>query len=201
MEKEKKYDAILFFGPPGSGKGTQAKLLAEKYPKKYLHFSTGDMFRNLKNDPAIANSEVGKKIVVLEGGKLVSDDLTTELLFKTLEEYVVKGKYKPQEQTLLLDGIPRNVNQVSLIKDKINIIKIIYLYASDLNVFAERIAKRATIEGRKDDADKSIVLKRLQVYEQETFPVIQKYDSNLIIKIDALPTIEEIQKNIDESLR
>ena len=202
MAKEIKqnYNAILFFGPPGSGKGTQAKILAEAN-KKYLHFSTGDMFRALKNNPEMANSEIGKKVnQTLGSGQLVSDDLTIELFFKTLSEYVSTKKYDPKNQILLLDGLPRNVNQVHLIKDKINVLKVVYLYASDLNVFAERIAKRASIEGRKDDADPAIVKNRLNVYEKETAPVVKEYPLNLIVKIDALPTIEEIQKNIITSL-
>lgn len=202
MEKEtKKYDVILFFGPPGSGKGTQAKILADNSDKKYLHFSTGDMFRALKNNPVMASSEIGKKIAkTIEGGNLVSDDLTIELFLKTLEEYQREGKYDPSKQIIILDGLPRNVNQVHLIKNKINVIKIIYLYASDLNVFAERIAKRASIEGRKDDADPKIVKNRLEVYEKDTYPVIHEYPKNIIKNIDALPSIEDIQKNIVNSL-
>lgn len=196
-----KYNAVLFFGPPGSGKGTQAKILAEKN-KKYLHFSTGDMFRALKNNPGMASSEIGQKIsAVIAGGNLVPDDLTIELFFKTLEEYEKEGKYNAKEQILLLDGIPRNTNQVHLLKEKINVLKIVYLFASDLNVFANRIAKRASLEGRKDDADPKIVLNRLKVYETETLPLINEYAKDLIIKIDALPSIEEIQKNIVVSLQ
>jgi adenylate kinase len=201
MDKKEKYDVILFFGPPGSGKGTQAKILAENSNGKYLHFSTGDMFRALKNNPQMANSEIGKKITkTIEGGNLVSDDLTIELFLKTLEEYQKEGKYNPKKQIIILDGLPRNVAQVHLIKDHLNIIKIVYLYASDLNVFAERIAKRASIEGRKDDADPKIVKNRLEVYEKDTFPVIKEYTKDLILNIDALPSIEEIQNNIKLSL-
>lgn len=190
-----KYDAILIFGAPGCGKGTQAKLLAED--KQYFHFSTGDMFRSLKNDPQMKDSEIGRKVTeLIAGGNFVPDNLTIELFYKTLEDYTQKGKYNPLEQTLILDGIPRNVAQVSLISDKIQVKKIIYLYAPDLKVFAERIAKRAELEGRKDDANSEVVMKRLQTYENETAPVIEKYSQDIILKIDALPTIEEIRKNI-----
>ncbi len=197
---ENKYKAILIFGPPGCGKGTQAKLLADD--SRYFHFSTGDMFRSLKNDPVMKDSQIGKKVTeLISGGNFVPDNLTIELLYKTLEDYVQKGKYNPLEQTLILDGIPRNVPQVSLIKDRILVEKIIYLYSEDLMVFAERIAKRAQIEGRMDDANPQVVMKRLTVYQNDTAPVINQYSSDLILKIDALPSVEEIHSNIVSALK
>jgi adenylate kinase len=197
---QNKYKAILIFGPPGCGKGTQAKILAED--KKYFHFSTGDMFRSLKNDPYMKDSEIGKKVTeLISGGNFVPDNLTIELFYKTIEDYVQKGRYNPLEQTLILDGIPRNVPQVSLIKDRIQVEKIIYLHAEDLEVFAERISKRAQIEGRKDDADPVVVMKRLTVYQNDTAPVINQYSSDLILKIDALPSVEEIHDDIVSALK
>lgn len=196
----KKYKAILIFGAPGSGKGTQAKLLAESN-KGYYHFSTGDMFRQIKNNPEIANSEIGRRIQeITQGGNLVPDDLTIELFFKTLLELEKQKKFSPREQILILDGIPRNVKQAEFLKPKIEVKKIVYLHAKSLAVFAERIAKRAEIEGRMDDKNKEVVLNRLRVYEKETAPVLKQYAEALIQEIDALPTIEEIHKNIVKKL-
>jgi adenylate kinase len=197
---DNRYRAILIFGPPGSGKGTQAKLLAKD--SRYFHFSTGDMFRSLKSNPEMKDSEIGKKIsALISGGNFVPDDLTVELFYKTLEEYIKEGKYNPLEQTIILDGIPRNVPQVAMIEDKIKVEKIIYLYASDAEVFAQRLAKRAAIENRIDDADPEVIKRRLDIYKNETAPVTEKYSSNLILKIDALPSIEEIQKTISLALK
>ena len=197
-KKIEQYKAIIIFGPQGSGKGTQAKLLTED--KRYFHFSTGDMFRNLKSDPTIANSEVGKKISTMESGNLVSDDLTIELFYKTLEEYVKIGKFNPLNQMLILDGIPRNVAQVSLIKDKINVIRIINLYASNYSELIKRIVKRAEKEGRIDDKDENAVRKRLEIYKKDTAPVLNQYKKEMIIDIDALPPIEEVRKEIIKKL-
>jgi adenylate kinase len=197
---DKKYKAILIFGPPGSGKGTQAKLLAED--KNYFHFSTGDMFRGLKTDPLMKDSAIGKKISeIISAGNFVPDDLTIELFYKTLEDYEKKKKFNSKTQILILDGIPRNISQVDLIAKNIDVKKIIYLFAENLEIFAERIAKRAQIEGRNDDADKNVVMKRLEVYENDTAPVIEKYPADIILKIDALPSIEEIHKDILNKLK
>ncbi len=196
-----KYKAILIFGPPGAGKGTEAKILAES-DKKYFHFSTGDMFRNLKNDGQIANSEVGRKILdMMPTGNLVPDDLTIELFFKTLEDYKKIGKYRPENHILILDGIPRNSAQVDLIKDKIEVVKIINLYCPDYDILVKRLVKRATLEGRKDDADENIVRKRLQIYDKETSAVLEKYSSELVLQIDGLKTIPEVAKEVSSKLK
>ena len=197
-----KYKAILIFGPPGVGKGTQAKLIAQNNPSKYFHFSTGDMFRSLKNDPVMAESELAKKInETISGGNLVSDDLTVELLFKTLEEYSNSKKFNRKEQILILDGIPRNPAQADLISSKIEVLKIISLVIKDDKVLIERLKSRAINENRKDDSDVNIIKKRLDIYKKETLAVLAKYPPSLILKIDGLPSIEEISKEISKKLR
>lgn len=188
-----KYKAILMFGPPGIGKGTQAELLGKLHG--FLHFSTGDMFRNLDK-----NSELGKKVFsVIDRGHLVSDNLTAELFFKTLEQYEKEKKYNPQMQTLILDGIPRNIQQVKLLKDKIEVIKIISLTSSDDEVLAERIEKRAKVDGRKDDT-REVLKKRLETYRKETAAVLKQYEKELIIEIDGFGTIENIYEDMLEKL-
>ncbi|MBM3247328.1 nucleoside monophosphate kinase [Candidatus Pacearchaeota archaeon] len=194
MEKQR-YKAILIFGPPGVGKGTQAKLLGGD--KRYLHFSTGDMFRGLKDNPRMKGSDLAIRInELIAGGNFVPDNLTIELFYKTLEEYVNQGKYNPQTQTLILDGIPRNPAQVDLISNRIEVIKIISLVVNDDEVLVQRLKSRASIEGRKDDSDEAVVRKRLEIYKKDTAAVLEKYDRSLVLSVNGLPSVEEIHEDI-----
>jgi len=194
----KKYKAIVIFGPPGIGKGTQAKLLAEN--PRYFHFSTGDMFRSLQTNPEMANSEIGKKVhELISAGNFVDDNTTIELFFKTLEEYIKEKKFDPKKQVLLLDGIPRNSNQVELIKEKIDVTKLIYFYCSDDNVLVERLKKRAILEGRKDDKEE-VIRKRLEIYKKDTENVLEKYDKSLVLRINGMKSIEDINKEVINKL-
>ena len=191
----KKYPAILIFGPPGVGKGTQAKLLADG-DKKYFHFSTGDMFRNLKQG-ALAGSPIERKITeLISGGNFVPDDLTIDLLYKTLETYKKEKRYDPEKQTLILDGIPRNPNQVDLIAGRIEVLGIVSLVVRDYSVLVKRIKIRAEKENRMDDANEDTIRKRLGIYDTQTAAVLAKYPSELIIEVDGLPAIEEIHRDI-----
>jgi len=186
------------FGPPGIGKGTQAKLLGNL--NKFFHFSTGDMFRGMKTDPNMKESEIAKKVAsLIDSGHFVPDELTVELFLKTLEEYEKEKKFNSETDILILDGIPRNSNQVDMLKDNIEVIKIIYLVSSDDNVLAERIEKRARLEGRVDD-NLEVLKKRLDTYRNETAKVLKKYPQEILIEVDGFGTIENIQEEILEKL-
>ena len=182
-----KYSAILIFGPPGVGKGTQAKLLGQS--KKYFHFSTGDMFRNLHK-----GSEIGKRVhELISAGNFVPDELTIKLFYETIHNYEIERKFNPLEQTLILDGIPRNINQVELIKDRIDVKRIIYLVVNDEAELLKRLVKRAEIEGRHDD-NEMVIMKRLRIYKKDTAEVLKQYAPDLILKINGAGIIEEINK-------
>ena len=198
-EINEKYKAILIFGAPGAGKGTQAKLISND--KRYFHFSTGEMFRNLKHDKEMKDTGIAKKVnELISGGNFVPDNMTIELFFKTLEQYQKQNKYNPNEQILILDGIPRNTTQVDLIKNKIDVTKIIYLYASKENSLLERLIKRAIVEKRDDDKAE-VIKKRLEIYKKDTEAVIGKYSPKIILKIDALPKIEKVYQEILKQLK
>lgn len=199
-EQKKKYDAILIFGPPYIGKGTQAKLLGKN--EKYLHFSSGDMLRGLRDNPEMADSEIGKKVKeLIDHGHYAPDDLTMELFKKTLQEYEKSGRYDPSKQILILDGIPRTPPQVDLINPYIEVSKILYLISTDNDILIGRAKKRADIEGRADDADESIIRSRLETYKKETEAIIEKYDSSLIEEVDGTGTIEEVDAEVKKRMQ
>jgi adenylate kinase len=193
ISKNQKYKAILIFGPPGAGKGTQAKLISDN--KKYFHFSTGDMFRSMDRE-----SETGKKIhELISGGNFVPDELTVKLFFDTIERYAKEKKFNPKKQMLLLDGIPRNPNQVGLIADKIDVVRVINLSISNYEEIVKRLAKRAVLEGRKDDNEETIK-KRLSIYDKETHAILGKYPKELILDINGIGSVEEVYGEIAKRL-
>jgi len=192
-KKDTKYKAVLIFGPPGAGKGTQAKLISEN--KTYFHFSTGDMFRGLDK-----NTEIGARVhELISGGNFVPDELTIQLFFETLDRYVTEKKFNPKKQILLLDGIPRNPNQVTLIEGKIEVTKIINLFISDYAEIIKRLVKRAELEGRKDD-NEEVIKKRLNIYDTETHLILEKYPKEKILNIQGIGTVEDVFKEIASKL-
>ena len=189
-----KYKAILVFGPPGIGKGTQAKLLAKD--KKYFHFSTGDMFRNMDK-----TNSIGKQVHdLISKGNFVPDEMTVELFLKTLERYQKEGKLA-ENKILILDGIPRTEKQVGLLEGRIKVLKIIYFTSSSDETLAERLQKRALIEGRSDDADLGIIKNRLEIYRKDTAAVLSHYPKDLILEIDGMPSIEQVYSDMMAKLK
>lgn len=175
-----RYDTILLFGPPGVGKGTQGQILA-KIPGFY-HSSTGDIFRNLD-----ASSEMGKLFFEYSSrGELVPDDVTLRIWHQTIYATSILGLFKPHADLLVLDGLPRSVNQAKLLYRYVNVRKIIHLVCPDRDALFERMRKRALKQNRPDDAKIEIIRRRIEVYEQQTYPVLAYYAPELKTDVDAL---------------
>ena len=185
-----KFNCVLLFGPPGSGKGLQGKILGGI--PKIIHSAMGDVFRNLDK-----NSETGRQFYqYASAGKLVPIELTIRIWAENIEKMIQNKKYVPGSDLLLLDGIPRTVEQADHLKDKLNVLKIIHLNVPDQQMLVERISKRNLIEGRPDDANPKVIQNRLEVYERETYPVINYYPKKLIKNIDAFLTPAEVLSQI-----
>ena len=174
-----KLRTILLFGSPGAGKGTQGKILG-KIPN-YLHVSSGDLFRNLR-----IQNPIGQLFLdYASHGNLVPDEPTINLWKDDIENRSRNGQFNPETDTLLLDGIPRNVNQAKLLEDIIHVVGILNLYCTDLDTMVERLQARALRQNRLDDANLETIKNRLKVYEDETKPVLEHYGETLVHVIDS----------------
>ncbi|QDT66604.1 adenylate kinase family protein [Calycomorphotria hydatis] len=174
------YKTALLFGAPGVGKGTQGKILG--LIPGFFHLSSGDVFRSID-----IQSDEGQIIYsYISRGELVPDDLTIKIWKKALEAYIFLSRYKPREDILILDGLPRNVHQAEMIADILDVRAVMHLVCSDLDQMIDRIKRRAIRESRIDDANEDIIRHRFEVYENDTAPVLNFYPNEVIHSIDAL---------------
>jgi adenylate kinase len=176
---------LLIMGPPGAGKGTQAKILANKFD--LVHLSTGDILRKEINK----SSEVGIKAqTYMNAGNLVPDEVLLEMMQSTLTELKDSG--------VILDGFPRTIPQargLSKIFQSLNqTIDSIINIEVDKNVLITRLVERAKKSGRADDTEE-IIVNRQNVYLELTAPLIEFYESN-IIHIDGDGSIDEVTERI-----
>ena len=174
-----KYRSILLFGAPGAGKGTQGKILG--VIPNFFHCACGDVFRNLRPD-----SDLGKIFIDYSGrGQLVPDEPTIELWRQFIDNTTKIGRFHPGQDTLVLDGIPRNVRQAEFLKDTLNVTAVFLLKSMDEDKLVQRIQRRAIKENRLDDANLEVIRNRLRVYEQETMPVLNYYGGTVVHQINA----------------
>ena len=180
---------LILFGPPGAGKGTQAKYLVEKL--NGFQISTGDLLRNeIKN-----NSDIGKTIFDdMKNGKFISDDIVNKLIENLISDPQKKNK-------LIFDGYPRSLSQAKnleiLLKNSNQSIDLILFLNVDKETILKRLEKRKIIENRSDD-ETSTILKRFDTYMITTEPVLNYYSENPKFKeIDGSLEINEITRKID----
>ena len=183
---------IILFGPPGAGKGTQAKYLVKKI--NGFQVSTGDMLRNEINK----NSEIGKKITDhMRDGKFVSDEIVNKLIKNVI--YDLKNS-----KNLIFDGYPRSLSQaknLNLLLDTSNL-KIDYIFFLNVSkdTIIKRIEKRKILEKRSDD-NLNTLLKRYDTYMETTRPVLDFYSKNPNFhEIDGSLEIDQITNKIDAFL-
>jgi adenylate kinase len=137
---------------------------------------------------------LGQKFVEYSSkGLLVPDDLTVELWRTKIEAQVLEAEFKPDIDALVLDGIPRNVNQAKLMENLIDVRRVFHLSCPNRNELVRRLRKRAIKDNRLDDASEEVIRKRLACYEEETKPVLNFY-SDGVTEIDALqPPVKVLQ--------
>ena len=175
----RRYKTILLFGAPGAGKGTQGKILG-KVPGFY-HLACGDVFRSL--DMA---SDLGKKFMEYSSrGELVPDELTIEMWRQNMHAQTVLSIYKPNVDLLVLDGIPRNVNQAKHLEQYLEVLTVLHLVCPDIEAMVTRMRRRALKENRIDDADEKVIRRRFEVYRRETAPILNHYPKSIIREVPA----------------
>lgn len=171
--------SVLLIGPPGVGKGTQGKILGTI--PGYFHLSVGDVFRAID-----IGSEDGKEVYSYTSqGKFVPDELTIKIWKTALSAHIAMSNFKPREDLLILDGMPRNVAQVELVKDHLDIQKVIHLDCGNHENMIHRIRRRAIRENRADDANEEIIRSRFKIYCDVTEPVLGCYAPEKIGTVDA----------------
>src|SRR5678810_15300 len=189
-----KYKTFILFGAPGSGKGTQGKTLGS-IPRFFFCFC-GDVFRSFDT-----RTEVGKAFLEYSSkGQLVPDEITVELWKEAIDAAVDAHKFKPDIDTLVLDGIPRNVGQAKIMNDMIDVKKVFHLACPDRETLFYRLKKRALKENRLDDANEEVIQRRLDIYEKESKPVLSYYSKELVTVVDATQPPAKVLLDILKSL-
>ncbi len=177
-----KYNAILLFGAPGSGKGTQGTILG-RVPG-FFHCACGDVFRSLD-----LRTDLGKAFLDYSSrGELVPDDLTIKLWKVRIHSSEEAHQFKSDLDFLVLDGIPRNLPQARLMDSLIDPKLVFHFSCPDRVQLFSRLKKRALKDNRMDDANEEVIRRRLETYENETKPVLEHYGPEKVRLIDALQT-------------
>lgn len=183
---------LLLIGPPGAGKGTQAVELSNTYGIPAI--STGDIFR--------ANVSGGTPLGVqakayMDRGEYVPDSLTNDLVRDRLAQSDVADGF-------LLDGYPRTIEQVReldvMLADAGTQLDAVVLLTADTDEVVTRLLKRATEQGRADDTE-DVIRRRLEVYAEQTAPLIEVYgERDLVAEVNGLGTVEEVTERIRQAL-
>jgi len=183
---------LLFMGPPGAGKGTQAKVIADRYGIPAI--STGDIFR--------ANVSQGTPLGIeakhyMDAGEYVPDEVTNRMVRDRIDQ--------PDAVTgFLLDGYPRTLAQVEeldgMIKFTGHELDAVVVLTADSEELIGRLLNRARLEGRADDTE-AVIRRRQEIYQEETEPLIDVYrDRGLLLEVDGMGEVDEISARILEAL-
>lgn len=183
---------LLIMGPPGAGKGTQAKKIAEHYGIPAI--STGDIFRANVSEGTPLGLEAKR---IMDEGGYVSDEITNGIVANRLvEEDAAAG--------FLLDGYPRTLPQVealdAMLSENGHQLDHVISLQADVDEIVARLRKRSEVEGRSDDSDEAIRV-RQQVYRDETAPLLDVYrERGLLVEVDGLGSVDEVADRLFAAL-
>jgi len=186
---------LILFGPPGSGKGTQAEFIVKK--KQLIHISTGDIFRkNISQETKLGKLASG----FMNQGQLVPDQLTIDLLESEINNYNDANGF-------IFDGFPRTLTQADAFSNFLSAKKMLLSAVISLEVseheLVNRLLKRGVESGREDDKNQAVIRKRIRVYEKQTSILKTFYAKNLknnFFKINGERAVDVISKDIVDIL-
>ncbi len=185
---------IILFGPPGAGKGTQSELLAEKFG--CIHLSTGDVCREEIKQGTPEGLEAKR---LIDGGNFFPDELAYKIVQKFLDKHHdAKG--------IVFDGMPRNTNQIPVFAEMLakqqGKVDLAIELVADKEELIQRLLKRGETSGRPDDSERSIIEKRLKIYEEVTAPIAAHYKSQgVFYQIDAMGTPAQVLERLAALIR
>ena len=183
---------IVLLGAPGCGKGTQSKFLVDRL--NFFQLSTGDLLRDQTSNK---NSKYGQQInLIMKKGDLVPDDLVINLI---IEKIVLL-----KNENIIFDGFPRNIKQAEVLDDSLENISMSLDFAIlidvDFKILEQRIENRikeTENHERRDDDNIETLLKRIEVYKTNTFPIIEYYKKKGILRnVDGMDTIDNVSQKI-----
>jgi adenylate kinase len=183
---------LVIMGPPGAGKGTQAKLIAEHYGISAI--STGDIFRAMKT----ADTPLARQVrEIMESGGYVSDEITNAIVADRLAQ-------PDCNRGFLLDGYPRTLQQVQTLDDYLaeseRPLNAVISLLADVEEVVARLLRRAVIDGRSDDNEETIRV-RLQVYAEQTEPLLEVYRARgSLVEVDGHGEVQEVSERIFAAL-
>jgi len=194
MFDSKKYRTILLFGMPGSGKGTQGAVLGQL--PDLIHVSMGDVFRKIPK-----YGRFGQEVARYSSqGTLVPDDLTVNIWENHIKILEMQEFLLPGQHTLILDGLPRNVNQAERLDYLLDVVQIFHLKVTDKVKAGERLKTRALRENRLDDMNEEVIKRRLNVYYEETYQTLSFYAPEIVYDVDASQSPLDVLRDIASRL-
>ncbi len=181
--------AILLFGYPGCGKGTQGQILAAL--PGFKHVAMGDILRKLTPAHPL-HAAIHERI---SQGNLVPDELVLELFASH-----VKSLNLAPTDFVIVDGLPRNRNQVELLNRVVEVIKVFKLSVYDEKIVIDRLRRRAAAQNRPDDASDAVIQHRLEIYRRETEACTTAYPGTILTRIQANQPVFDVHLDIISAL-
>ena len=183
---------LILMGPPGAGKGTQAKVIATHFGIPAI--STGDIFRANVADRTPLGVEAQR---YMDAGEYVPDEITNAMVRDRLGRPACA-------QGFLLDGYPRTIEQVkeldAILADQGTGLDVVILLTADTPQLVERLLRRAQAEGRSDDTEQ-VIRRRQEIYLEETAPLTDEYDARgILVRVDGLGTVGDVADRINGEL-